>query len=321
MRKSMPRWVLVATWWALMLAAVVQAQAETLRPFVFAGTRHGDLETVVAQAKAKLNKAGFEIVGGYAPDANSYVIVVTNEQLKRPVRKAPRAAYGAVVRVGLSKVGDQVQIAYTNPVYFQHAYRIQSDFSPVLAKLADALGAEQTFGSKKGLTPKQLHKYHYAVGMEYFTDPYELGEFPNHKAAIAAIEKGLREQRGGVRKVYRLDLAPGVTLYGVSLTAKSRRDKYRDERFQLHVVDTGDLKRVAYLPYEILVNGNRVEALHMRFRMALHFPDVNMVGRNSFMKLRKSPGKVAQALQQVVGAPAPAKGKGGGLLDYSDDEF
>ena len=309
----------------LLVACVFsQAAAEEvrLRPFVYAGTQTGTLDDVVTAVRDKLRKGGFTVVGGYAPDADGHVLVVTNRRLRAPVQKTPRAAYGAVVRVGLSKVDQGVQVVYTNPVYFQHAYRIDADFSPVLERLGRILGAEKTFGSKAGLTPQQLRRYHYAVGMEYFDDPYELGEFPSHQAALAALEAGLQAQRSGVRKVYRLDLGPNVTLYGVSLRGGAPKERYRDERFHMKVVDTGDLKRIAYLPYEILVDGNRVEALHMRFRMAVHFPDTNMVGRNSFMKLRKAPRAVGTALMEVVGAPKPKReGRGGGLLDYSDDEF
>jgi hypothetical protein len=322
MDKVALKWILALVWLiAVGPFASAQAQEERVRPFVYAGTQPGALDDVAEALREKLRGAGFTVVGGYAPDDGSRVLVVTHETLRAPVRDDPRAAYGAVVRIGLSKVPQGVQVAYTNPVYFQHAYRIDTDFSPVLQRLGEVLGAEKTFGSKAGLTPAQLRRYHYAVGMEYFDNPYQLGEFPDHEAAVAALEKGLEAQRSGVRKVYRLDLGPKVTLYGVSLTGKGRRDRYRDERFHLRVVDTGELKRVAYLPYEILVDDNRVEALHMRFRMALHFPDTNMVGRNSFMKLRKAPGAVGEALMDVVGAPRPKKPKGGGVLDYSEEEF
>ncbi len=310
--------------WILLLGSLfllpLCAGAESLRPFVFAGIEEGDLQTVAAATRAKLRLAGFDVVGGYAPDRGRYVLVVTEPRLQRPVREHPRAAYGAVVRVGLTEVADGIQVAYTNPVYFQHAYRIPADFAPVRAGLAAALGAERTFGSRDGLTPERLARYHYAVGMEYFDDPYVLGAFPSQAAALAAIEQGLKERRGGVSKVYRLDLGPGVTLYGVQLRAGGQGDRYGDERFQLGVVDAGALKRTAYLPYEVLVHDGRVEALHMRFRMAVHFPDVNMVGRNSFMKLRRSPRAVAAALRALVGAPEPAQTRDGPLPGYTEDD-
>lgn len=321
MDQSVPRWILTVAW--VFLAAVLgpASAQEPLHPFVYAGVHSGTMEAVVSEVRDKLRTGGFDVVGGYSPEEGRHVLVATGDRLREPVLGNPRAAYGAVVRVGFSRVTEGVQVSYTNPVYFQHAYRIDDDFGPVLEGLGRILGAERFFGAKKGLTPERLRRYRYAVGMEYFDDPYELGSFPSHEAAVAALEQGLRERRSGVRKIYRLDLGPGITLYGVSFTGGDPYDRYRDERFHLQVVDTGPLKRVAYLPYEILIDGGRVEALHMRFRMAVHFPDTNMVGRNSFMKLRKAPGALGAALTDVVGAPKPKKKRGSGLIDYSDDEF
>jgi hypothetical protein len=229
------------------------------------------------------------------------VIVVTSDELKAAAGKTKRGGYGAVARIGITRVGDQLQVAYVNPVYIQNAYRMDADLSGVADKLAKALGSKQTFGSEDGLKPKALRKYHYMFGMEYFDDPYELGEFASHEQAVEAIEKGLAEKRGGVSKVYRLDLPGDVTLFGVSLSAGPSNDKYRDDTFQMGVVDFRDLKGTAYLPYEILVRGKEVEALHMRFRMAVHFPDLSMMGDHSFMRVKSSPPAIEKALLEVTG--------------------
>ncbi|MEF3194176.1 MAG: hypothetical protein K6346_08180 [Halothiobacillaceae bacterium] len=68
------------------------------------------------------------------------------------------------------------------------------------------------------------------------------------------------------------------------------------------MIDLEPRKRAAYLPYEILVSGNKAEALHMRFRMALYFPDLPMMGSGpSFFKLQSSPDAVLQALRKASG--------------------
>ena len=59
---------------------------------------------------------------------------------------------------------------------------------------------------------------------------------------------------------------------------------------------------MAYFPYEILVRGTEVEALHMRFRMAVHFPDLNMMGEHGFTKLMASPGATEDALEALLQA-------------------
>ncbi|NNK33799.1 MAG: hypothetical protein HKP02_11785, partial [Xanthomonadales bacterium] len=43
-----------------------------------------------------------------------------------------------------------------------------------------------------------------------------------------------------------------------------------------------------------------VEALHMRFRMAVHFPDLNMMGEHGFTKLMASPGATEDAFEELV---------------------
>ncbi|MCA1804590.1 MAG: hypothetical protein LC646_04425 [Xanthomonadaceae bacterium] len=70
------------------------------------------------------------------------------------------------------------------------------------------------------------------------------------------------------------------------------------------MVDFEELKQNAYLPYEVMVMGNKVIALHMRFRMAVHFPGLKMMGSNSFMKLMSSPEAIRKALAEAVGGDA-----------------
>ena len=76
-----------------------------------------------------------------------------------------------------------------------------------------------------------------------------------------------------------------------------------DETKQLSIVDFDGYSKVAYFPYEVLVNGNQVEALHMRFRMAVHFPDLPMMGAHGFTKLMSSPGATEDALEALVESP------------------
>ncbi|HWS03567.1 MAG TPA: hypothetical protein VN448_09275, partial [Gammaproteobacteria bacterium] len=76
---------------------------------------------------------------------------------------------------------------------------------------------------------------------------------------------------------------------------------YYDDKFQMSVIDFGELKGTPYLPYEVMVTGNRVVAMHMRFRAAVHYPDLKMMGDNSFMKLMPSPEAIRKALTEAVG--------------------
>jgi hypothetical protein len=167
------------------------------------------------------------------------------------------------------------------------------------------------------MSAKDLANYNYAVGMEYFDDAYDLGKFGSFEEAVKSIEANLADRKGGVEKVYRVDI-PGKqqVLFGVAMrTEAAGGDKYGDDAFQMGMIDVEPRKRAAYLPYEILVSGNKAEALHMRYRMALYFPDLSMMGSGpSFFKLRSSPDAVLQALRKVSGGkveePTQAAGWG-----------
>lgn len=48
------------------------------------------------------------------------------------------------------------------------------------------------------------------------------------------------------------------------------------------------------------MNGNEVEAFNMRFRMAVHFPNLSMMGKHGFTKLMPYPGDIEDALEAMV---------------------
>ena len=153
------------------------------------------------------------------------------------------------------------------------------------------------------MTAKKLGKYHYMMAMQRFDDPSELASFDSHAAAIKAVENGLAVDGDSLSLVYRIDI-PGTeqTVFGVGMRATSEeKDEVDiDATHQMSVVDFEGYSKVAYFPYEVLVNGNEVEALHMRFRMAVHFPDLSMMGAHGFTKLMSAPGATEDALQNMV---------------------
>jgi len=289
----------------LPLAGGVQA-AEYFKPFVLASKGPGDFSTKVEETKAALTKAGFEILGAYSPYSktfvdNAEVIVVTNNELKKAATMTKYGGFAAPWRVAVTQIGDEIQVAYANPPYIANAYRLNDDLNGVSQALKAALGDEETFGSKKGLTARKLRKYHYTFGMEYFDDVYKLAEYGSHKEAVAKLEKNLADGVAGVTKVYRLDLPNDVTVFGVARRAPTDADIDMDEKHIMEEVDFAELKGTAYLPYEIMVDGNNVVALHMRFRMAVSYPDLKMMGAHSFMGIMQSPSAIQKALTAVAG--------------------
>lgn len=283
----------------LLLSGSVLAADAVLKPFVLASKGGGTIAERAGQVKAALTGAGFVVVGEYAPYSGTDIIIVTSDELKKNAAASEFGGYGAVQRVSLSEVGGEVQVSYTNPVYMANVYRMSGDLANVSAALAKALGRMEEFGAS-GMTAKQARKYHYTIGMEYFDEPSELAEYASHEEALKAVDLGLIGNKNGVSKVYRVDV-PGKqeSVFGVALKG-SGDSKYMDDQFIMKEVDFRELKSAAHLPYEVLVSGNKVYALYARFRIAINFPDLSMMGKNSFMNIMKTPEAILAALEKTV---------------------
>jgi len=287
-------------------ATLALAQETVLKPFVLASQGPGDLAQKLEATKAALANAGFTVAGSYSPYAGAAVIGVTNDELRSTAAKSELGGFGAVMRVALTKVKDQVQVSYTNPVYVANAYRMAGDLKDTAAKLQAALGRMQEFGAE-GLTPAKLRKYHYAFGMEYFNEPNTLATYGSYDEALKAVETGLAAGKQGVTRVYRVDVAgKKETLFGVAMKGEGD-NKYMDDKYIMSEIDFKDVKSTAHLPYDILVSGNKVYAQYARFRIAISFPDLSMMGANSFMNIMKAPEAMRAALALTVGGKEDAR--------------
>ncbi len=287
-------------------AAVAFAQDAVLKPFVLASKGPGEVAQKVEATKAALTQAGFTVAGSYSPYANATVIGVTNDELRNTAAKSEFGGYGAAMRVAVTKVKNEVQVSYTNPPYWANAYRMGGDLKDTAAKLQTALGKIEEYGAK-GLTAAQLRKYHYAPLMEYFDEPTEFASYGGYEDAIKAVEAGLAAGKQGVTKVYRVDVAgKKETLFGVAMKG-SGDNKIMDDTYIMNEIDFKDVKSTAHLPYDILVSGNKVYAQYARFRIAISFPDLSMMGSNSFMNIMKSPEAIRKALALTAGGKEDAR--------------
>ena len=282
---------------------------DPLRPFELAFTTSGNMTDVVAQVKQKLAANGFEVVGSYAPYANdkfskgetvsAEVIGVTNTALKKAAAQTDFGGYAAVQRVTVTQVNNQIEVAYTNPVYMANAYQLKSNLADVQAQLAKALGASKAYGSKQGLSAAKLRNYHYKMMMPYFTDQDLLADHGTYQQAVNAVNAGLAAHRGGTSKVYQVNI-PGKeqTLFGVALSG-SADNACGDDAHIMSIIDFDPVKSTGHLPYEILVSGGKVYALPAKFRIAVNFPDLSMLGSNGFMAIRCAPDSIEKSLKQA----------------------
>ncbi|MGC2165850.1 MAG: hypothetical protein WA632_07540 [Gallionella sp.] len=285
----------------LFVASNAFGESEMLKPFVLASKSTGTIADKSQGAKSALLGAGFTLVGEYSPYQDANILVITNDEMKANAANSEHGGFGVVQRVAITKVNGEIQVSYTNPVYMANAYRMKGDLRKVSAVLGAALGKLEEFGSKQGMTASQARKYHYMIAMEYFDEPSLLAEYENYEQAVQAVDAKLTANGNGVTKVYRVDV-PGKqeTLFGAGLKSNAEADKYMDDRFIMSEIDFHDLRSTAHLPYEVLVSGGKVYALYARFRIAINFPDLSMMGKNSFMNIMKTPDAIRDVLKKTV---------------------
>lgn len=287
------------------------AHAEgTMKPFILATQGSGSVSAAAADATAKLQNAGFDIIGTYSPYDTATVIVVTNDALKANAAKTDFGSFGAVQRVSVTQHNGEIQVAYTNPTYMASAYRMEGNLADVSAALGAALGNKGEFGPEEGMNDDDLRDYHYMFLMPYFDDPNLLGTAPSHQDMIERIEANLAKNLAGVSKVYRVDI-PGKeeTVFGVGLKGNGETEREKDDAWIMSEIDFKDVRSTAHLPIEIVVSGKKAWALDSKFRIAINFSDLSMSGDNSFMNIMGSPGAIQEALTLVSGGKYTGEGK------------
>lgn len=292
-----------------LLSSATSFSAERLRPFILAQELSGsELVSVIRSTKQHLTDAGFEIVGEYTPYAGSHVVIVSNSELLQLAKKERNASYMVGIRVGLAARNDKIQVSYNNLAYLKNAYQVKGDVSDIADALSEALGGNlRQFGSKRGLTARKLSGYHYSFGMEYFEDELELAEYQSHDDAKLAVKYNIDARKGGVYPVYEIKI-PGTNrvVFGVGMT-----EGFSSDETIMNSIDFSDTSHISHLPYEILVDDEKVVALHPRFRIAIDFPDLKMVGSRSFYSIINSPGEIHKALALGVGGTWSENNNGG----------
>ncbi len=280
--------------------------SQNISPYILGVESTESPESLIKTVRMNLEKNAINVVGEYSPanDKNRTVLVISSTELDNSVKKiGGLAAFASVLKVALTTDGTITKVSYTNPTYWGYAYyrfdfdKVSANFMQLKKHLENAMKESGTFigksfGSKKGLSTKDLQKYHYMIGMPYFDDTVELGSFSNHATAVSKIDANIKKGIPGVKLVFKKTI-PGknATLYGFALSSTNGESKF------LPIIDTSLPKHTAFLPYEVLVDGDKVVMLHGRFRFAISFPDLTM---GKFSKIMSTPGDVEKLLQQVV---------------------
>lgn len=283
------------------------AESKTLlKPFTLAKIyNNSTLNQVSTKVKLQLINAGYKIVGTYKPNSAVNIFIVTNSTILNTVAKSKFGGFGAGIRVSVTQVKTDVQVAHNNPTYMAVAYNMKNYLSSTRKKLAKTLGYVKDFGGK-GIPANELGDYNYAFGLEGFTGFMDLAEHKSHRAALKFIEAGFNKNLKGMKKVYRIDI-PGKkqSIFGISLTNDIEDQKFLNDSFVMDIIDNHELRRYAHLPYELMVVDKRVIIMHPHFRLAINFPDLRMFGKHSFGKLMDLPYVYEEYFIQLAGGVWP----------------
>ena len=275
--------------------------AQEIQPFYNCGSVTGSIKTIKDKVKSKLKANGFIVTGGYHVEAksNMYILTFTSKDLQRSCLKVrDRGILAANLRIAFTLKNGKVNVSALNPKYLFLGY-LRSGYSKNKAELDKVTAsAKKVFKSVSGnltdfggkIEESKLMKYHYMMGMPYFTDPVELKEFKSFNEAITTIKKNLANKKGNTKLVYKLEYSSlKRAVYGVALL-----DKTTGEASFLPKIGESHL---AAMPYEIIVYGNKATILHGRFRFAMYWPELTM---GEFSKIMSTPGDVEDTLKALT---------------------
>ena len=280
--------------------------AQNLKPYIVGFETTESVKNTQEKVVKQLENNGIKVVGQYQPanDKNRAIIVISSLELENAIKKVGGlTGFAATLRVGITAENGKTVVSYTNPLYWGNAYfrtdfdKVATNYTSLKEHIENAMKVSNefsgnSFGSKNGLTVKNLQNYHYIIAMPYFSDVVELAKFDNYTAAVAKIEANLKKGLTNVKLVSKVTI-PGknLTLYNFAISGEKGESKF------LPIIDLGQIKHTAFLPYEVLVVDNRVVMLHGRYRIALSFPDLTM---GTFTKIMSTPGDIENQLKQVV---------------------
>lgn len=274
--------------------------AQEIPSYYKVGVLKGSMQEAKTKVSNALKAKNFKIFGSYSPAGNpGYKVIcfTRNDIYGVTLIGKDQRVLASMQKVALRKTGTGIEVSLLNPEYIFNAYlrdkitAYDTKLKKITNDIKDALktvGNDFTpFGGT--LSKKDLHKYHYMMGMPYFDEPIELKTFDSFEQGAQIIEKNLSTKKGNTLKVYSLRFNKSkIAVYGVGLLDKTKGEAY-------FLPKIGD-SHIAALPYEILLIGNKAIMLHGKYRLALHWPELTM---GQFMKISSTPGDIEDMMQAL----------------------
>ncbi len=296
------------TIFTLLLTVSVSLFAKNYKPYTLGTVTDQSIKVFKPVIEASLKKNGFTIVGSYSPaeDVNKAVTVVTSKDLLDATAKVGGlTGFAASFRIGYTTDPQtkKTTVSYMTPQYWGRAYfrddfkKVSANYDNLSKSIAKVFAGyadykEITFGSKDGVSADDLEDYQYMWGMPEFDDTIELNDFDSYKAAVAKIDANMKKGVKDLELVYAIEI-PGknLKLYGIAMKGE------KGEKSFVSTIDFAKQKHTAFLPYEILVDGDEVHMLHGKYRIALSFPDLSM---GTFTKIIFTPGNIEDLMESAT---------------------
>ena len=265
------------------------------KPYYSVTTEASEFQKAVTDTRLTINNSQFKLVGDYSPYENAHIFVLTNDAMLDAASKSDFGGYGAVIRMSVTATDNGVQVSYVNPTYMTSLYHLP-EVPDVSAELEKTFGKGEPAGSKKGKTKRQLKNYQYMIFLPEFEDHDKLGSFGSHQQALDAVNGNLSSGKYKLGKVFEIAI-PGKeeVLIGVTIGDGDGADT-----LIMPLIDKGEFKHTAHLPYAVLVSGDTVYSQAGKFRIASSFPDLTM---GTFMDISDAPDGIKNSLQQLATSP------------------
>jgi uncharacterized protein (DUF302 family) len=227
----------------------------------------------VADAKAKLESAGFRILSSSTVDKKGklHVIVFTNDTLETMANKKDRG-FMASLRLLIDSVNNQTTIS--NPIYFSKAFLQDEEDAAASKTVLDDI--KKAFGDLKdssdNLKHNKLAGYHFMMSMPYYKDMIKVASAKTTQALYERIKKHPKSL------IFTQKISKDRILVGIEL----------DKRTKKFIKKTG-FENALLLPYPVLLENGEAKILDPKYYIAISYPMLKM---SQFMKIATVPGAI-----------------------------
>jgi uncharacterized protein (DUF302 family) len=230
----------------------------------------------VEAAKAKLKKAGFEIIAVTPVTKKGDLIsIVFSDKTLLKMASRPNRGFIASLRLLVNKKDNHISI--TNPLYMAKAF-MQQEFDEntakeTLIKLTSVFTG--MLNSKDMLKFQLLPKYQFMSGMPHYEE----------MTIVARGKDLLSKIKNNKKVVFSQTLENGATLIGVKLHKRTQKFTGR--------IGTNN---AALLPYPILIENGEAKILDPKYYISVMYPLLQM---SEFMTIATIPGAIVKDCEKV----------------------